>query len=50
MNEVILFFKKDNAKDIINKSHEEQAWIKNSPEFEIINYNYAFDLKYPTIN
>jgi len=50
MNVVARFFKKDNVKDIINKSHEEEAWIKNSGEFQTINYNEAFALKYPAFN
>jgi len=40
-------FKKATVNEIVNKSHEEKAWHENVDEFETINYNYGFELKYP---
>jgi len=44
---VIVSFKKATVNEIVNKSHEEKAWNDNVEEFKTINYNYAFELKYP---
>ncbi|MCC5906397.1 MAG: DUF4065 domain-containing protein [Balneolaceae bacterium] len=33
--------------DLINISHEEAAWLENKDEQNLIDYNYAFILKYP---
>jgi transcriptional regulator with XRE-family HTH domain len=49
MNEIATCFAKDTVNEIVNKSHEENAWIKNATEFQMINYNEAFDLKYPGV-
>ncbi len=47
MEVVTASFKKATVNEIVNKSHEEKAWNDNVNEFEIINYNYGFELKYP---
>jgi hypothetical protein len=49
MNEIAACFARDTVNEIVKKSHEENAWIKNVPEFQMINYNEAFDLKYPVL-
>jgi transcriptional regulator with XRE-family HTH domain len=49
MNEVATCFRVDTANQIVEKSHEETAWINNVSEFQLINYNEAFDLKYPIV-
>ncbi|MFY0685309.1 MAG: DUF4065 domain-containing protein [Balneola sp.] len=33
--------------DLIQMSHEEEAWLANKDEQSIIDYNYAFKLKHP---
>jgi hypothetical protein len=50
MNDVATCFARDTVNEIVNKSHEENAWIKNCAEFLTINYNEAFDLKYPALH
>jgi hypothetical protein len=40
-------FIKDTVNEIVNKSHEEQAWSDNVDQFKKIDYNYGFDLRYP---
>lgn len=35
--------------DLIKISHEEAAWLENKDEKNLIDYNYAFKLKYPAI-
>lgn len=47
METVAAYFEKATVNGIVNKSHEENAWINNSGEFKAISYNYGFDLKYP---
>ncbi len=37
-------FKDTSTKDIIEISHNEQAWIENKSEKKMIDYNYGFDL------
>jgi hypothetical protein len=49
MNEIAACFARDTVNEIVKKSHEENAWIKNVSEFQMINYNEAFDLKYPVL-
>lgn len=39
-------FKKDSTKEIIEKSHKEEAWMANVDGFNEISYKYSFDLKY----
>jgi DNA-binding transcriptional regulator YiaG len=50
MNEIAACFARDTVNEIVKKSHEENAWIKNVSEFQMINYNEAFDLKYPVLH
>lgn len=45
---VVASFKKATVNEIVNTSHEEKAWNDNVNEFRLINYNYGFELKYPT--
>jgi len=47
METIAQSFKKATVNEIVNKSHEENAWSDNADEFKMINYNYGFDLKYP---
>jgi uncharacterized phage-associated protein len=47
METVAKKFKKATVNEIVKKSHEENAWSDNVDEFNKINYNYGFDLKYP---
>ncbi len=35
------------TEDLIKISHEELAWLENEAEKKLIDYNYAFKLKYP---
>ena len=44
LNEVAIKFKKCNATQIKNISHEESAWIDNEKDKNKINYNYGFNL------
>ena len=37
-------FKNTSTKEIIEISHKEKAWIENSAEKKLIDYNYSFDL------
>jgi hypothetical protein len=45
MDEVINLLGKKRAKELIDMSHEEIAWIKNQRDKSLIAYDYAFDLK-----
>ncbi len=45
LDEVAKRFKKDTAKQIIEASHEEEAWKQFQEEHRIIDYNLAFGLK-----
>ena len=45
LDKVIKLFKNDNANEISEKSHEENAW-NNTNLKSIIPYNYAMELKY----
>ena len=49
METVATYFEKITVNGIVNKSHEEIAWQNNAEEFNSINYNYGFDLKYPEV-
>jgi putative zinc finger/helix-turn-helix YgiT family protein len=40
-------FKNDTVNSIVNKSHKEDAWVKNINSYNTISYNYGFELKYP---
>ena len=44
LDEIILKFKKYNAKEIRELSHEEKAWIDNEKSKGLIDYNYSFEL------
>jgi putative zinc finger/helix-turn-helix YgiT family protein len=44
LNEVAVKFRRCNATQIKDISHEEKAWIDNEKEKNKINYNYGFDL------
>lgn len=44
LNHIVTTFKGCNATQIMQKSHEENAWIKNEKEKSLIDYNYSFDL------
>jgi DNA-binding transcriptional regulator YiaG len=45
MDEVINLLGKKRAKELIDTSHEEIAWIKNHKDKKVIAYDYAFELK-----
>jgi uncharacterized phage-associated protein len=45
LEEVALRFKKISTKEIVNLSHQEDAWIKNNEARNIISYHHAFTLK-----
>lgn len=47
MKAIANYFKNDSIKQIVKKSHEENGWIDNIQEYDIISYEYGFDLKYP---
>lgn len=47
MTAVAIAFKKDTVNQIVNKSHEEDAWKENINSFGTISYDYGFDLRYP---
>jgi len=49
METVAAYFERETVNGIVNKSHEEIAWLVNADEFKPINYNYGFELKYPDI-
>ncbi len=38
-------FKNTSTNEIIEISHQENAWIENAEENKLIDYNYSFDLK-----
>lgn len=40
-------FKNDTVNNIVNKSHEEDAWASNVDSFSTISYDYGFGLRYP---
>lgn len=50
MDAVAVYFEKATVNVIVNKSHEENAWIENVEDFKAIDYNYGFDLKYPKLS
>ncbi|MEJ4089539.1 hypothetical protein [Galbibacter orientalis] len=37
-------FRGYNATQIMEKSHEEKAWLENEKSKSLIDYNYAFEL------
>lgn len=39
-------FKRSNATQIMEKSHEEKAWINNEKDKNLIDYNYSFELRH----
>jgi putative zinc finger/helix-turn-helix YgiT family protein len=49
MEAVAKYFKRTTINEIVNKSHEENAWINNVENFKPISYNYGFELKYPEL-
>lgn len=44
LNNIATTFKSCNATQIMQKSHEEKAWIENEKEKGLIDYNYSFEL------
>ncbi|HLS31302.1 MAG TPA: Panacea domain-containing protein [Flavobacteriaceae bacterium] len=44
MNRVVDVFRDNNASEISDISHKEQAWIQNEGGKNLINYNLAFEL------
>ena len=44
LQEINDFFEKFNAKKIIEFSHKEKAWKENEELYNLIDYNYAFNL------
>lgn len=46
LERVVLRFKEVNTKEIVDLSHEEQAWIENVKTKSIISYTTAFELKH----
>jgi DNA-binding transcriptional regulator YiaG len=49
MQAVANYFERATVKEIVNKSHEEMAWILNVEELKPISYLWGFELKYPEI-
>lgn len=47
LSEIANYFKGDSVKTIVNKSHEEKAWIENVADYGILNYLDAMYLKHP---
>ena len=45
LEEIATRFKRDSAKEIIDKSHKETAWKANVDGYREINYRYGFDLQ-----
>ena len=46
LKSVVDKFARLNTKQLVNLSHEEQAWLANEPKHELISYQqYAFDLR-----
>ena len=48
LDRIVKYFSEMNANQIVQCSHAEKAWIENEKEQKLINYEYAFDLIYPT--
>jgi DNA-binding transcriptional regulator YiaG len=46
IDEVIKLFRNKNATEIVKSNHRETAWINNQQEKQLVDYKYAFDLKY----
>ena len=44
LNNIVNTFKGCNATQIMEKSHEEKAWLENEKSKSLIDYNYAFEL------
>lgn len=44
LNTVLSTFRGCNATQIMEKSHEEKAWLENEKSKSLIDYNYAFEL------
>ena len=44
LSSVLNKFGKKSAKEIIDLSHKEKAWIENEANHGTISYNYAFEL------
>jgi uncharacterized phage-associated protein len=44
LNDVVERFKNTSTKEIIEISHNEKAWIENSPKRNLIDYKYSFEL------
>ena len=43
MNTVADRFENTSTSEIIERSHSEKAWIDNSAERKLIDYNYSFE-------
>lgn len=44
LNTIVSIFRGCNATQIMEKSHEEKAWIDNEKQKGLIDYNYSFEL------
>lgn len=44
LNTIVSTFRGYNATQIMEKSHEEKAWLENEKNKSLIDYNYAFEL------
>ncbi len=44
LNTIVSTFRGCNATQIMEKSHEEKAWLENEKSKSLIDYNYAFEL------
>ena len=44
LNIIVSTFRGYNATQIMEKSHEEKAWLENEKSKSLIDYNYAFEL------
>jgi len=50
LNDVLECLGNDNGYEIVCKSHLEKAWLNHIADFSLINYNEAFELKYPVLD
>jgi uncharacterized phage-associated protein len=46
LNTIVSVFRGCNATQIMEKSHEEKAWIDNKKSKGLIDYNYSFSLRH----
>jgi uncharacterized phage-associated protein len=46
LQSIVSKFKDKNASEIKDISHKEEAWLNNNKSKSLIDYSYAFELKY----